>query len=105
MSTHDDRPVAFPAMARQDEIRSLEIDLQAFKGARNEILADIDFVHDQMLARVTKAVADFEREFWATDYHVNKSMDRLNALRAENTPLRTQIWDLQAKIEELKRAK
>lgn len=90
-----------PPASREDELEKLEYFLEDLVARRTEVLANIEAVHAQMLARVTRAVAEFERDFWETDYNVGRFMDRLNELRAENTPLRTQVWDLQAKIKEL----
>lgn len=99
---YDRSATGFTALAREDEIRSLERELVDLVDHRQDVLHTIEVEHEQMLARVLANVSEFERLFWLTDRQTVRSIEILDALRAKNTPLRTQVWDLQAKIKALK---
>lgn len=99
---HLNPPPSFVPPTVADEIRKLESTLAELVGQRNRILDEIGEVHSRGLDLVNKAIASFERDFRASNHSYLKLMDEVNRLRGLNDPLRKQIWDLKAKINEIK---
>lgn len=98
---HMNPPPMFPAAARDDEAAKLEQQLAELATRRAAILRQIEILHAQMTHHVHIRVRAFEQDMWANDPTVKADMEQLDHLRGLNTPLRTQVWDLQAKIKEL----
>jgi len=88
-------------MMSDEKIKSLLDQRRALLAKRKEYVELISELHDLMTSRVRKMVAEFERNLYATDPVVQSQMELLDSYRALHHPLRTETWELDAKIQEL----